>query len=266
MLYFRQFTLIMRTNPERSKERGTEETLDTSRERSENRDRSIDVVPITDTNSATADSIAIESARARALAAGVTAREEEPEEYRHVFNFATRAKDTVVEVGKGGLQVMGGSLVALTYLGYQASRPVLFTAAHALDWIGQKMNSWADKLIDKKFPVLSWLINPLVSLIDKSAKSLGIDKTLAEHLKKNAEDRKKLAQKVFKDYMEAQKKYEKKVEDAAKKKVRQKKIKEVLGEDVAAALEEEFEDLENAEAAKAEPAPAAAPAETPKAA
>lgn len=233
------------------------------RERRERRDRPSDVTPTVDRGSATSDPVAIEAARARALAAGVTAREEAEEE-QPVFNFATRAKETVVGVGKGGLQVMGGSLVALTYLGYQASRPVLFTTAHALDWIGQKMNALADKLIDKKFPILNWLVNPLVSLIDKSAKSLGIDKTLAEHLKKNTEDRKKLAEKVFKDYMEAQKKAEKKVDDAAKKKARQKKLKEVLGEDVAAALEGEFEDLENAEAAKATPAPA--PAETAKAA
>lgn len=251
----------MAIESKRSREREAEEPRDTRYARREGHDRSDDETPPTDRDSATADSAAIEAARARALAAGVTAREEEREEDRLLFNFATRAKDTAVVVGKGGLQVLGVSLVAFTYLGYQASRPVLFTTAHALDWIGQKMNSWADKLIDKKFPILSWLINPLVSLIDKSAKSLGIDKTLAEHLKKNAEDRKKLAQKVFKDYMEAQKKAEKKVDDAAKKKGRRNKIKEMLGEDVATALEEEFEDLEKAEAVKAEPAPAATSAE-----
>ena len=243
-----------------SRERGTEGSREGRRERRGRRDRLREVAPPVDRGIATTDTAAIEAARARALAAGVTAREEP------VFSFATRAKDIAVGVGKGGLQVMGGSLVAFTYLGYQTSRPVLFTAAHALDWIGQKMNSWADKLIDKKFPILRWLVNPLVSLIDKSAKSFGIDKTLAEHLKKNAEDRKKLAKKVFEDYNKAQKAAEKKVDDAAKKKTRQKKLKEVLGEDVAAALEGEFEDLENAEAAKAEPAPAAAPAEAAKAA
>lgn len=256
----------MATESERSRDRGRERSREGRRERRERRDRPSDVTPTVDRSPAVPDATAIEAARARALAAGVTAREEEREEEPPVFNFATRAKETVVGVGKGGLQVMGGSLVAFTYLGYQASRPVLFTAAHALDWIGQGMNSLADKMIDKKLPILSWLINPLVSFIDTSAKSLGIDKTLAEHLKKNAEDRKKLAEKAFKDYMEAQKKYEKKVDDAAKKKARQKKMKEVLGEDVAAALEGEFEDLENAEAAKAEPAAAAAPAEAAKAA
>lgn len=250
----------MPIRPERLRGSAIEGSPDVRRDR---RDRLIDVAPPVDRVSATLDTAAIDAARARALAAGVTAMEEKQGEDRPVFNFATRAKETVVGVGKGGLQVMGGSLVAFTYLGYQASRPVLFTAAHALDWIGQRMNKWADKLIDKKLPILSWLVNPLVSIIDKSAKSLGIDKTLAEHLKKHAEDRKKLAQKAFKDYMEEQKKAEKKVDDAALKKARQKKLKEVLGEDVAAALEGEFQDLENAEAAKATSAPAEAPAAAP---
>lgn len=253
----------MATESERSRDRGRERSREGRRERRERRDRPSDVTPTVDRGSSVPDTAAIEAARARAFAAGVTTREEKQEEDPPVFNFATRAKETVVGVGKGGLQVMGGSLVVFGYLGYQASRPVLFTAAHALDWIGQRMNSLADKLIDKKIPVVSWFLNPVISVLDSSAKKLGIDKTLAEHLKKNAEDRKKLAEKVLKDFREAEKKYEKKLDDAAKKKTRQKKLKEVLGEDAAAILEGEMEDIEGKET------PAAAtpvPAETSKAA
>lgn len=182
--------------------------------------------------------------------------EEQQEEDRPIFNFATRTKDTVVGVGKGGLQLLGGSLVVAGYIGYQASRPILFTVAHALDWIGHKMNSWADKLIDKKIPILSWLINPLVSILDASAKALGIDKTLVEHLKKNKEDRKKLAEKVLKDYNAAQKKQEKKEDDTKKKGKRKKKMVEIFGEDVAQILEEEFGEKEKEEEAKVgEPKP-----------
>lgn len=167
-------------------------------------------------------------------------------------------------VGKGGLQVLSGSLVVAGYLGYQASRPVLFTVAHALDWIGRKMNSWADKLIDKKIPILNWLINPLVSILDSSAKALGIDKTLVEHLKKNKEDRKKLAQKVFKDYMETQKKAEKKTDDASAKAKRRKVIEEKLGPDVAAVI---LDDVDATAAAAATDSKAgSAPVEAAKAA
>ncbi|MCR4313725.1 MAG: hypothetical protein NUV84_00565 [Candidatus Uhrbacteria bacterium] len=250
----------------RSSERVRGRLREGDRER-RGRDRRIDVTPVADRGSATPDTATIEAARVRALAAaGVAATEEEQQEDRPLFNFATRTKKAVVGVGKGGLQFMGGSLVAFTYLGYQASRPVLFTVAHALDWIGQRMNKLGDKLIDKKLPILNWFINPLVSLIDKASKSLGIDKTLAEHLKKHREDRKKLADKVFKDYMATLTKAEKKVDDAAAKAKRRKVIEEKFGKEVADAIGDDV-DAAAAAAPKAESAPAAAPAaEAPKAA
>lgn len=210
-----------------------------------------------------ADAAAIEAARARVMAAGASSAETPTKEEKTLFDFAKDAGSKTAKVGKGGLQIFGGSLVVATYIGYQASRPVLYTTARVLDWLGHKMNSWADQLIDKKIPVLSWVLNPVISFLDSSAKALGIDKTLAEHLKKNAQDRKKVAEKVFKDYMEAQKKAEKKADDDAAKAKRRKVIEDKLGPDVAGAIIDDVDALAATADSKADSAPAAAPGETP---
>ena len=244
---------------------GSRERWREKRERRRSRDRSGEATASAERKTIVPNVAAIEAARARVLAASLATKKVVKEEEQPLFTFTDRVKDRSVRLGKGGLQVTAGALVAFGYLGKELTRGVVFTAAHALDWIGQKMNKWADKLIDKKIPVLSWFVNPLVSLIDASAKSLGIDKTLADHLKKDAADRKKLAEKMLKDFLAEESKFEKKVDEAQKKKARQKHWKDVLGEDVAAVLEGEFNDLENASAATAAsaPAPAAAPAAAP---
>ena len=203
------------------------------------------------------DTSAIVRARERALASGESVKEPSREEEKSLLE--ELAQSRVGKVGIGTAKVFGASFVVFTYLGYQTSRPVFYTTARVLDWLGHKMNSWADKLIDKKMPVLSWILNPVISFLDTSAKSLGIDKTLGEHLKKNAEDRKKVAEKVLKDFREAEKKHEKKHDDEAKKKGREKKLKEILPPEAAEAILGEMNEIESKET----PAPAPA-AEAPK--
>ncbi|MBI4435180.1 hypothetical protein HY630_00770 [Candidatus Uhrbacteria bacterium] len=153
------------------------------------------------------------------------------------------------------------------YLGYHTSRPIARGLLVGIDWLAHKMNKKADKMIDKNVFLFKYLVNPVVSLLDGAAKKLGLDKTLAEHLKKNDEDRKKLAEKVLKDYKEAQKKQEKKEDDAAAKAKRRKVLEEKLGEDVAAAIADDVDSIAAATDSKTAEAPAPAPApEAPKAA
>lgn len=249
----------MATETERSREEGSEAGRESREERREGTSRSPDTNRPADAGT---DPAAIEAARARAMATGVTPEEPSVVEEKTIFDFTKDAGSKAARVGTGSLKLLGGSLVVATYIGYKASRPVLFAAAHALDWIGHKMNSWADKLIDKKFPVLSWILNPFISFLDSSAKALGIDKTLAEHLKKNSVDRKKVAEKVFKDYMAAQKAAEKKADDSAAKAKRKKIIEEKLGPEVAAAIEGDVDAA--AAAASAETTAPAPAAEAPK--
>lgn len=248
--------------------RSPERVGDELRERLHGRDRRerpIVVTPAADTGSATPDTDAIEAARVRALAAGVAATEEQQEKDRPIFNFVSRALEIDKAVGNWGLQMLGSGLVIAGFLGYQTSRPVLFTAAHALDWIGRKMNKWADKLVDKKLPILNWLLNPVISFLDSSAKKLGLDKTLAEHLKKHKQDRKKLAEKVFKEYLATQTKAEKKADDAAEKKKRRKVIEDKFGLDVADAIEADVDAAAAAASLKTDSVPVATPAaEAPK--
>ncbi|TAL50901.1 hypothetical protein EPN81_01450 [Patescibacteria group bacterium] len=147
---------------------------------------------------------------------------------------------------------------AWTISGIYAAWKLRFQALSAVDWFARKLDSWGDKLINKNVPVLKYIINPLVSLMDKTAKALGLDKSLAEYLKKDKEARKKLAEKVLKEYMASQKNQEKKEDDAKKKGKRKKKFVEIFGEDVAQMLEDEYGEKEKEKESAAEPKPAEA--------
>ena len=253
----------MAIDAEQSRDREGEHSREERRERRwrrTSRDRSGEATPSAERRTTIPDATAVDAARAHAR--HVAAKEKEQEK---VLIEEQESESRLVRLGKNGLKISGGALLAFAHLGHLPTRPVYFRTVRALDWIGRKMDGLANKLIDKKFPILSWLVNPLVSLIDASAKSLGMDKALAEHLMKNAADRKKLAEKMLKDFLAEESKFEKKADEAQKKKARHKHLKDVLGEDVAAVLEGEFNDLENASAAKVDstPAPAAAPAAAP---
>ncbi len=148
-----------------------------------------------------------------------------------------------LNVGKGGLY----SVFALSYFGYEASKPVARGALRLLDWLGRKMDTLADKMIDKKMPLLKYLINPTVSLLDNAAKWFGLDKALSEHIKNNDKARKDLAGKLLTELRTTQTAAERKADDAAKKLKRQEKIQKAFGNDAAALLVEEIKNIETSE-------------------
>ncbi|PJE76721.1 hypothetical protein COV05_03065 [Candidatus Uhrbacteria bacterium CG10_big_fil_rev_8_21_14_0_10_48_16] len=117
-----------------------------------------------------------------------------------------------------------------------------------VDWFARGMDQLADKMIDKKLPGVKFI----TSLLDKSAKWMGVDKSLYEHLKKNKEDRVKLADKLLKELRASEKKYESKLDAAEKKQKRQKVLESKLGKDVADLLGDELD-----EASKKEETPVA---------
>jgi hypothetical protein len=158
---------------------------------------------------------------------------------------------------------MGGKSLAIGAGTLAAGRFVLkrYRVPRALDWIGHKLNSWGDKLMDQKIPVVNWVLKQITSRLDSAFKHWGMDKPLSEHLKKNAEDRKKLAEKLLKEFHALERSHEKKVDDNAKKKLREKKLMELLPPDAAKALLDEMDGIETSGASTAAPA-----AETPKAA
>ena len=88
------------------------------------------------------------------------------------------------------------------------------------------------------------------------AKFFGLDKSLAEHLKKKNDAREKLAEKVFKDYRDSQKKYEVKLDAAAEKARRRKTIEDKLGKAVAEAIMDDVDAIAAAAEAKDTPQPA----------
>jgi hypothetical protein len=98
--------------------------------------------------------------------------------------------------------------------------------------------------------------------MDWTSKQLGLDTTLADRLKKNKEDRKKLAEKLVKDFLASEKAHAKKILEEEKKAERRKVIEKKLGKDVAEALEEELKEAEK----KSEPAVEVKPAAPAKAA
>lgn len=267
----------------RSPEKAGEGSRENRREQQDRGDRLSDVPSTAERGLVTPDTAAIEVARARAINLSnspiVLQSELDQLSRESIINKNRKVAEAVIGATIGmstastaavllgfGKELAVGSLALA---GGYAVWKLKWQSLSGIDWFARKLDGLADKLIDKKLPILHWVVNPLVSLLNKSAKALGLDKSLAEHLKKHAADRKKVAEKITKDFLEEEKKAEKKSDDAAKKNARQKKLREVLGEDVAAALEGEFEDLEKAEAAKAVSAPAttpaATPAETPKA-
>ncbi len=160
------------------------------------------------------------------------------------------------------LEQGAGLAGAMAYLGYKTASATGWKSLKVVDWIARGMDRLGDKLISKKIPFLKWIINPLATLCDKTSKWLGLDKTtLAEHLKKNAEDRKKLAEKLRKELRDTESKFERKLDDAAKKKKRKEKLTKKFGKELADVLEDEFEEQEKtftskSEEPKSEPEPA----------
>ena len=249
-----------RRSPEGGSDRSREEYIPYRRKEAEPSPE-VASSPETRSSSDHVDVAAIEAARAHALDVCTERRkpdEEEEEDENSFFKFLKTTGSYATSLGKGSVQVAVGSVAAFGFLGYKTAKPFARGALVAIDWFARKLDKLGTNLIDKNLPILKYIINPLVSLMDKSAKALGLDKSLAEHLKKNKEDRKKLAEKVYKEYMAAQKKQEQK-EDAAKMKAnRKQKLVDVLGQDAADALDDELAELDKKDKAKVaeEPKPA----------
>ncbi len=117
------------------------------------------------------------------------------------------------------LGLLGYKVAALpVYVGYK-SLPVIDGLARGVDRLG-------NKLLSMSLKKLPWPLRPIMKssadFMDKTAKWLGIDKSLLEHLKKHKEDRKKLAEKFLKEFRAEEVKQERKADTDAKK----KKLKE----------------------------------------
>lgn len=129
-------------------------------------------------------------------------------------------------------------------------------ALPAVDWFARRLDAWGDDLLDRKW-ILSPLTNRIAKGMDWTAKKLGLDTTLADRLKKNKEDQKKLAEKLLKDFHASEKAHAKKISEAEKKAERRKVIEKKLGKDVAEAIEEELKEAEKKSEPVVEEKPAA---------
>jgi hypothetical protein len=147
-------------------------------------------------------------------------------------------------LGSAKLSAIGAGAV---YLGWK-SLPVV-------DWLARKLDKLGTSMIDNNIPILKYLTKPLGSILDASAKLLGVDKSLFEHLRKNKEDKKKLAEKLHKEFLANEKKYFAKLDAAGKKQKRQTVLENKFGKEVADILGSELDD-----AAKNDTAPPQAPA------
>jgi len=165
--------------------------------------------------------------------------------------FTTGATAAVL-MGFGQPLAVGSLAVAGGYAAWKLK----WQSLSGVDWVARKLDKWADGLIDKKLPVLKYIVNPTAKLLDGMAKFFGLDKSLAEHLKKKNDAREKLAEKVFKDYRDSQKKYEVKLDAAAEKARRRKTIEDKLGKDVAEAIMDDVDAIAAAAEAKDTPQPA----------
>ncbi|NQV90518.1 hypothetical protein HQ487_03885 [Candidatus Uhrbacteria bacterium] len=175
-------------------------------------------------------------------------------------DYAKRAGSYSAEKGKTGVSVAVGSAAALTYVGAKTVGFGVRSILYGMDWLGRGLDKIGNKLIDKNIPLLKYVLNPLVSLLDSSAKFLGLDKSLYQYIKANKEARKKLVDKLHKEFLANEKKYYKGLDAAAKKTKRQTVLKEKFGDDVAKLLGEELDDAAKKDepAAPAEPTAAAA--------
>lgn len=126
----------------------------------------------------------------------------------------TVGKATAATAALGYLGYKYGKAAAYGFLGYK-SLPVVDVVARFLDKRADSMLGWAKRR-------LPWPLGPLAGgtarAMDWTAKKLGMDKTLFEHLKKNKEDRKKLAEKLLKELRADEKKHESKLDAKEKKK------------------------------------------------
>jgi hypothetical protein len=159
----------------------------------------------------------------------------------------------VIALGYGGALATGAGAA---FVGWKS--------LSAVDWFARRLDAWGDDMLDRKW-ILSPITNRIAKGMDWTAKKLGLDTTLADRLKKNKEDRKKLAEKYLKDFQASEKAHAKKITEEEKKAERRRVIEKQLGKDVAEAIGDELDELEKAEK-KTEPVVEEKPATPAKAA
>jgi hypothetical protein len=134
-------------------------------------------------------------------------------------NLLVRAGTYAASQGKPAAKLALGSAWAMGELGVKTGGFFTKSLLVGIDFFSRKIDKLADKMIDKNLPIpLRWVVNSTVSLLDGSAKLLGLDKTLYAHLMKDREDRKKLAAKLLKELRADEQKQERKVDAKEKKK------------------------------------------------
>ena len=198
--------------------------------------------PSPDTRPPAPDTAAVDAARTRAIdRAPSTDRDISPEEEGGILGSARSAGAYMWGNGKEGLTQAAAASAALGYLGVRSgARGILY----ALDWFGRKLDSMGNSLIKKDLFLIKYLINPAVSILDWTAKKLGLEKSLYEQIQKLDEDKKKLAEKLLKELRDREKKAEKETDDKKKKEKRRKSIEDKLGKDVADAIIDDIDALD----------------------
>lgn len=137
--------------------------------------------------------------------------------------------------------VMKGAVVGYEFV--KAGANVAGKSLPIVDWFGRKLDSWGDKLLKKAN--MGFPFGPLAELtagvMDWTTGKILSKESLADLLKKEAEERKKVQEKELIKLCEEQKKMEKKKDDAAKKeKAKKEKEEKRIKDLMAKGIDEEL--------------------------
>ncbi len=188
--------------------------------------------------------ISLQEAQVRARIAA-----EEASARRKIIGGTAVAGGVVGGVGYG-LAKTGSLVPAGMFLGKWVVGPyAAWKSLPVVDWFANKLNKWGDKLIKKDVP----LVGMLGGAMDWVKMKIAPEKSLAEYIKKDKDERRKIAEKALKSLRDEEKKLFKKQDDAAKKKSRRSVIAKRFGNEAADAIIDEIDGIEKGEAEKTEP-------------
>ncbi len=183
--------------------------------------------------------VSLAEARTKSLARNAQARAA-----AELGGAATVAGGAGYAIAKSGLWMPMGLFLGKWVVGPYAA----WKSLPLIDWFANKLDKWADKLPGKDFPVIGQTVGALCAGMDWVKMKIAPEKSLAEYIKKDKEERRKLAEKELKGLREGEKKMEKKHDAEAKKKKRKGKLEKKFGEEGANLLLDEMDDLEKEEA------------------
>ncbi len=213
----------------------SQETIPVSR-------RNAEIVDVSDLPDAELISLAEARARSRAL-------HEQEKAAAQVGGAALVAGGAGYALAKSGLWKPAGMFLGKWVVGpYAAWKSLPF-----IDWFANKLDKLADKMPGKDIPFVGLVCDAM----DWVKMKIAPEKSLFEYIKKDKEERRKLAEKELKSLREGEKKMEKKEDDAAKKKKAKekqgkakKKLAARIGEDAADAVFDELAEIQREEEAK----------------